>query len=74
MQRASRINPALLDATYCLEAKPTIRPSSPFRSAALPAILPTGGPGPPRRPPHGSAGLELRRFRLLDLCATDTDI
>src|SRR5258708_702469 len=24
--------------------------------------------------PHGSAGLELRRFRPLDLCATDTDI
>ena len=24
--------------------------------------------------PHGSAGLELRRFRLLDLYATDTDI
>jgi hypothetical protein len=23
---------------------------------------------------HGSAGLELRRFRLLDLYATDTDI
>src|SRR5215468_573845 len=52
MQSASPTNRALLDATNVpsLEAKPGMRPSNPFRSAALPAILLAGGPGPALKP------------------------